>query len=74
MEVLSEIEAETEAEYALERPVACPRCSKMIQTLHVVRLLRTKVNFTSNLPRRGCVITCCECGGVVSANVGSRTL
>ena len=69
--VLEETEpsTETEAEYTLEYPSICPRCGKTIRTLHVVRLLRTRVNFVSTLPRRGRVITCPQCRAVLSAEL-----
>jgi hypothetical protein len=54
-----------EAEYALERPVACPHCRRQVQTLLVVRMLRNRVNFTSVLPRRGQVLICPECRTIV---------
>jgi hypothetical protein len=59
-----------EAEYALESPLTCPRCDKVVPSLYVVRLLRSKVNFTSTLPRRGHVIICPECRGILSAELG----
>ena len=40
-----------EAEYQLESPVVCPSCKQWVSTLNVVRMLRTRVNFTSTLPR-----------------------
>lgn len=73
MELVSE-QAEVEAEYELERPVKCPSCSSTVRTLNVIRSLRTRVNFTSNLPRRGYAILCPDCDAVLSANIGSRVL
>ena len=67
-------EEQIEAEYALERPVQCPSCNSSITAFHVVRSLRMKVNFTSNLPRRGFVILCPDCDAVLSANIGTRVL
>ena len=61
-----------EAEYALESPQACPRCKKEVSSLQVVRLLRSKVNFTSTLPRRGHVIICPECRTILSAELGGN--
>ena len=52
---------DTEASYALEVPVRCGRCAEMISEVRVVRMLRTKVNFTSTLPRRGRVLACPKC-------------
>jgi ribosomal protein S27E len=67
-------EPEVEATYALEREVKCPSCRGTVQTLHVVRALRTQVNFTSSLPRRGHAILCPACGTVLAATIGSRAL
>lgn len=60
---------ESEAEYALEYPVKCPYCNRDIDVLKVVRLLRTRVNFTSTLPRRGRVLACPRCQNVLSAEL-----
>ncbi len=60
-----------EAEYLLEAPISCAHCKKEISSLHVVRLLRGKVNFTSTLPRKGFVLLCSLCHGIVSANLGT---
>ena len=68
----TEEEAEFEAVYALERAVKCPSCTATLRKLNVVRTLRSKVNFTSNLPRRGYVMTCPDCEVVLSANIGTR--
>jgi hypothetical protein len=56
-----------EAEYMLENAVKCPHCWQPVESLQVVRLLRTKVNFTSTLPRRGHVLCCPRCQTIVSA-------
>jgi hypothetical protein len=37
----------------------------------VLRMLRSRVNFTSNLPRRGWVATCPSCHGIVTVGVAS---
>jgi phage terminase large subunit GpA-like protein len=60
---------EIEAEYQLEYAVKCPHCGEDLDTVRVVRLLRTKVNFTSMLPRRGRVISCPICLKVLSAEL-----
>jgi hypothetical protein len=60
---------EVEAEYTLEYPVTCPCCDQVIKSMAVVRLLRTKVNFTSTLPRRGRAIVCTSCNKVLSAEL-----
>jgi hypothetical protein len=61
------------AEYALETSLNCHHCLKEITSLQVVRLLRTKVNFVSTLPRRGHVIVCPECKRILSADLGGMT-
>jgi hypothetical protein len=63
-------ESEIEAEFTLETPVRCPHCSKSIESLQVVRILRTKVNFVSSLPRRGQVMICPECRALVTGMLG----
>ena len=60
---------EAEAEYTLEYSVRCPHCEQDLEMLKVVRLLRTRVNFTSTLPRRGRVLACPECQKIVSAEL-----
>ena len=65
-----ELQTEAEAIYQLEAAVGCPHCSAMLETVHIVRLLRTRVNFTSSLPRRGYVCSCPECHKVNPAFVG----
>lgn len=62
--------SEIEAEYTLESGANCSSCNSPIQTLEVVRLLRTKVNFTSSLPRRGFVALCPVCRSIITANLG----
>jgi hypothetical protein len=65
-------EVQAEAEYMLESPLRCRDCKQPFETVQVVRLLRTKTNFTSTLPRRGYLIVCPSCHAVVSAGLGSR--
>ena len=60
---------EVEAEYIVESPVKYPYCNTELEVLKVVRLLRTRVNFTSTLPRRGRVLACPECQKIVSAEL-----
>lgn len=67
-----QVELEIEAEYMLESPVRCFDCKEDFDTVHVVRLLRTKTNFTSTLPRRGYMVVCPNCRTVLSAGLGSR--
>lgn len=57
------------AVYALEFPTQCPQCCKKIGTVRVSRLLRTHVSFTSTLPRKGYIIVCPECDGILSAEL-----
>ena len=59
-----------ESEYLLEAPLACHHCSREITCVKVIRLLRVKVSFVSTLPRRGHVIICPECKGILSAELG----
>lgn len=61
--------ANADAIYRLEAPVRCSQCGETITALKAVRLLRTQVNFTSTLPRRGRVLTCPTCLCVVSAEL-----
>lgn len=63
-------DAEVEAEFTLEAPVRCPQCSESIEELQVVRILRTKVNFVSSLPRRGQVMICPKCRAIVTGSLG----
>ena len=58
-------EKKVEAEYALECPARCPACGERVTTLKAVRLLRSQVNFTSTLPRRGRILACPHCLAVV---------
>ncbi len=59
-----------EAEYAIESPLRCPHCKEMISTLQVLRLVRSRVNFISMLPRRGYVVICPACHQILSAELG----
>jgi CheY-like chemotaxis protein len=58
-----------EAEYALESPVRCPACGERVASLKAVRMIRSRVNFTSTLPRRGRVVACPHCLGIVPAEL-----
>jgi len=60
---------DSEAEYTLEYAAACPKCGAPINTLKVIRLLRTRVNFVSTLPRRGRVLACPMCRAIVSGEL-----
>ena len=61
--------AEDEASYALESMVKCPLCKTTLSYVNAVRLLRRKVNFTSTLPRRGYLVVCPSCRGVIPATI-----
>ena len=63
------VSAERGAVYALEFPTQCPQCATKISTVRVSRLLRTHVSFTSTLPRKGYIIVCPECDGILSAEL-----
>lgn len=58
-----------EAQYMLEYPVRCPVCGERLTTVKAVRLIRTQVNFTSTLPRRGRVIACPHCLAIIPAEL-----
>jgi len=60
-----------EAEYVLEYPVKCPTCGETVTTVKVVRLLRTHVNFTSTLPRRGRLLVCPHCLAVMPGELSN---
>jgi hypothetical protein len=60
---------ESGAVYRLEFATRCPHCRKAIKTFKVFRLLRTQVSFTSTLPRKGYVIVCPECDGLLSTEL-----
>ena len=60
---------DSDAEYALEYPAVCPVCGTTITTLKVVRLLRSRVNFTSTLPRHGRAVICPKCRVILSAGL-----
>lgn len=55
--------------YSLEFPTQCPQCCSTISSVRVSRLLRTQVSFTSTLPRKGYIIVCPECEGILSAEL-----
>jgi len=59
-----------EAEYTLESEAKCPGCGAMIDALQVVRVLRTKVNFVSSLPRRGQLMVCPQCRAILAGSLG----
>jgi uncharacterized protein (DUF2225 family) len=60
---------DSDAEYALEYPCTCPVCGTSIGSVKVVRMLRSRVNFTSTLPRHGRVVICPKCRVILSASL-----
>ncbi len=60
---------QTVATYELELPARCPNCRNAIRRLKVVRLVRSKVAFTSTLPRNGRAIVCAECECIMSVEL-----
>lgn len=64
------VESEIEAEFTLESPAVCPVCRERIEVVNVLRLLRTRVNFVSGLPRRGHVMCCPKCSAILSGGLG----
>ena len=63
-------ETHVEAEFALESRVLCPHCQMAIESIQVIRLLRSRVNFTSSLPRRGHVMVCPSCHSILNGALG----
>ena len=63
------VAVERGAVYTLEFPTRCPQCSAEMGTVRVSRLLRTQVSFTSTLPRKGYIIVCPHCDGILSAEL-----
>lgn len=59
----------TVATYDLELPARCPHCRDPIRTLKIVKLSRSKVSFTSTLPRSGRAIVCPQCECIVSVEI-----
>jgi len=68
-EPFDDLARQSEAEYTLEYPARCPHCAVELEALRVARLLRTRVNFTSALPRRGHVISYPECTTIIAAGL-----
>jgi len=64
-----EVTRDSEAEYALEYRAMCPKCGETIRALKVIRLLRTRVNFVSTLPRHGRVLACPACRAIVGGEL-----
>ncbi len=60
---------EDSARYVLGRPLSCPHCHEWIREIHIVRLTREHVPFTSTLPRSGRALVCPSCEGLLSAEL-----
>jgi hypothetical protein len=60
---------DSEAEYTLEYQASCPKCGQPLKTVKVIRLLRTRVNFVSTLPRHGRVLACPLCRAILSGEL-----
>jgi hypothetical protein len=67
--VLEEVIQDSEAEYSFEYEARCPSCRESLSQVKVVRLLRTRVNFISTLPRRGHVMVCPACRAILSGEL-----
>lgn len=59
-----------EAEFMLESTAVCPHCLEDIDKIQIVRMLRTKVNFVSSLPRRGQLLICPKCRIALAGALG----
>jgi hypothetical protein len=55
--------------YTVESPLRCPQCQSAIRTFRALRVVRTHVPFMSTLPRKGYVLVCPECAGILSAEL-----
>ncbi len=62
--------SDLEAVFTLESPAVCPVCRETLATVGIVRLLRTRVNFVSSLPRRGQRMICPQCKTVLGGALG----
>jgi hypothetical protein len=62
--------SEVEAVFTLESAAVCPACRNTLETVGIVRLLRTRVNFVSSLPRRGQLMICPQCKTVLGGGLG----
>jgi CheY-like chemotaxis protein len=65
------LEGGIEAEYTLEHAVRCASCREKITTLKAVRVMRSRVNFTSTLPRRGRLVCCPKCLAIMPVELGN---
>ena len=62
--------ADVEAVFTLETTAVCPACRVSLDSIGIVRLLRTRVNFVSSLPRRGQLMICPHCKTVLGGGLG----
>jgi hypothetical protein len=62
--------SDVEAVFTLESVAVCPACQARLETVGIVRLLRTRVNFVSSLPRRGQLMVCPKCKTVLGGGLG----
>ncbi len=62
--------SDVEAVFTLESVAVCPACRGSLDTVGIVRLLRTRVNFVSSLPRRGQLMICPQCKTVLGGGLG----
>ena len=62
--------SDVEAVFTLESAAVCPACRGSLETVGIVRLLRTRVNFVSSLPRRGQLMICPQCRTVLGGGLG----
>ena len=67
---MESVAGSVDAEYQLEMAAVCPQCKAKIESVHVVRALRVKVNFVSSLPRRGQMLVCPECRAILGGSLG----
>jgi hypothetical protein len=70
LELQLDSDSRLEAIYSLETWVRCPSCQQTIKSIGVVRLLRTRVNFVSGVPRRGYLTICIQCRSILPADIG----
>ena len=62
--------SDVEAVFALESTALCPGCRAPLDAIGIVRMLRTRVNFVSSLPRRGQLMICPRCRTVLGGGLG----
>ncbi len=62
--------SDVEAVFTLESVAVCPACRASLDSVGIVRLLRTRVNFVSTLPRRGQLMICPQCKTVLGGGLG----